>query len=427
MIDTLRADHLGVYGYDRPTSPNLDRFAEESTVFLDAQAQTSWTRTAVLSLFTGLLPQVHGVNQRDQALAPEVETLAELLSASGYETLGFYTNGNVDAAFGLDQGFDHYQYLRESRERQSFHLLADTLNSWAFRWLDDRPPRDEREPFLLYLHATDPHAPYTPPGEFYERFASGVDPALGLIDQVHDISAGRREAPPGTAEAWRDLYDGEIAFVDHHFGRFVERLRDLGLYDSSVIIVLSDHGEEFGEHGGWEHGKTLYGEQLRVPLLIKLPDGAGAGRRVDARANQIDVLPTLLDLLRIAGPVVDGRSLLPEILGLASPDDEPPPSFAYLRLGERHARSVIERGFKRIVDDTATRPALAHQLFDVASDPLETQDLTGQNPLAEGFLEQRLQWLELDLERRNRGAEASEATLDDALRERLEALGYVGN
>ena len=427
LIDTLRADHLGVYGYPRPTSPEIDTFARDATLFLDAQAQTSWTRTAVVSLFTGLLPQVHGVNGRDDALASEVDTLAELLSAAGYETLGFYTNGNVDAAFGLDQGFDHYQYLRESRERPSFHQLSDKVNDWAFKWLDELPPREEREPFLLYLHTTDPHAPYTPPEDLRRQFAAGIDPERGRIDEVHDISAGRRGAPPGTAEAWRDLYDGEIAFVDRQFGRLLERLRALGLYESTVVVLVSDHGEEFGEHGGWEHGKTLYGEQLRVPLLIKLPGGEGAGRQVRARANQVDVLPTLLDYLRIAAPVLDGRSLLPEILGLRPEGWEPDPSFAYLRLGERHASSVVERGFKLVIDDQQTRSALARQLFDVASDPAEIQELTRENPLELGFLGQRLAHLDLDLRRRNRGVDPTAATIGDALRERLEALGYVGN
>lgn len=427
MIDTLRADHLGIYGYPRPTSPEIDRFAADATLFLDAQAQTSWTRTAVVSLFTGLLPQVHGVNRRDDALSAEVDTLAELLSTAGYETLGFYTNGNVDAAFGLDQGFDHYQYLRESRERWSFHQLSDTVNEWAFEWLDALAPRGEREPFLLYLHATDPHAPYTPPDDLYRQFAAGVERERGYVDEVHDISAGRREAPPGTAEAWRDLYDGEIAFVDRHFGRLLDRLRALDLYESTLVVLLSDHGEEFGEHGGWEHGKTLYGEQLRVPLLIKLPEGQGAGRRVSSRANQIDVLPTVLDYLRIAPPVLDGRSLLPEIFGLRPEGWKADPSFAYLRLGERHARSVVEQGFKLIIDDQQQRSALASQLFDVGVDPAETRELGRLHPIERGFLGQRLEHLELDLKRRNRGIDPTAATLDDALRERLEALGYVGN
>lgn len=423
LIDTLRADRLGAYGYGRPTSPRIDQFAAGATVFTHAQAQSSWTRTSVTSLFTGMLPQAHGVNRRDEALAPQITTLAEALKEQGYETVGFITNGNVDAAFGLDQGFDHYQYLRESEGKVVFHQTAAQLNNWVFKWLDSLAPRGQRPPFFLYVHASDPHAPYTPEDAYYQRFAEGVDRSLGWLEHVHDISAGRMDAPPGTAEAWSALYDGEIAYTDHHFGRLLDRLQGMGLDRSSLIVLLSDHGEEFAEHGGWEHGKTLYGEQLRVPLIVQLPAGQAAGQRLPVLANQMDVLPTLLDYLGAEAPaLVQGQSLLPWMRGVpAHPKD---PSYAYLRLGARHQQSVIDRHFKLIID-AAQRPQ-GHELFDLSLDLDEQRDLASQDRLEEGYLGQTLRRLEARLRGRG-GSTSTRVEVDEELRRRLEALGYVDN
>ncbi len=423
LIDTLRADHLGLYGYRRPTSPEIDRFAEQAVVFDHALAQSSWTRTAVVSLMTGLLPQVHGVNRRDEALGRSAVTLAEILAGAGYRTAGFITNGNVDQTFGLGQGFDGFFYLNESQEEPAFHQLADRLNRRAFPWLEERARAGaERPPYFLYLHATDPHAPYTPPEPFRQRFAPDVDPEIGLIDNVHDISAGRKPAPAGTAGAFIDLYDGEIAWNDHHFGRLLAKLRELGLYDSTLIVLLSDHGEEFDDHGGWEHGKTLYGEQLRIPLVVKLPRGEAAGRRVGEIADQVDLLPTVLDVLGLEPPPgLDGRSLLPLVRGARRQS----PSFAYLRLEGKRLKSVVARGWKLIVDDSRQRRRGARELYRLAVDPREQSDLYPVGPLERGFLEQTLRAFELDLHRGERRFEAERAEIDAELRRRLEALGYI--
>lgn len=422
LIDTLRADRLGTYGYDRPTSPRIDAFAESGVVFTHAQAQSSWTRTGVTSLFTGMLPQAHGVNRREDALAPQLVTLAESLKEQGYGTVGFITNGNVDAAFGLDQGFDHYQYLRESEENVFFHQTAERLNSWVFKYLDTLAPRGERPPFFLYVHATDPHAPYTPTDEYYERFAAGVDRQRGWLEHVHDISAGREAAPEGTAEAWSDLYDGEIAYTDHHFGKLLDRLQGMGLAESTFVALVSDHGEEFFEHGGWEHGKTLYGEQLRVPLIVRLPAGEGAGLRLPILANQMDVMPTLLDYVGAEMPeLVQGQSLLPWIRGAEAAQAAKEPSYAYLRLGDHHQQSVIDRDFKLIVNMVQRPPE--HELFHLAVDLEETTNVMRQFDIEEGYLDQSLRQLEARL--RGRRTSSSRAEVDEDLQRRLEALGYV--
>ncbi|RMH19551.1 MAG: hypothetical protein D6696_10270, partial [Acidobacteria bacterium] len=419
LIDTVRADHLGTYGYPRPTSPEIDRFAAGGVVFTHAEAQSSWTRTAVLSILTGLNAQSHRVNQRDDALPAAFTTLAEHLQQAGYATLAMVTNGNVSQTFGLDQGFDRFVYLQESRQRLSMHQLSDRLNDELFPLLE-RLARGEK-PFFLYLHATDPHAPYTPPEPFRSRFAAGVDPSLGYLERVHAISRGELAAPEGTREAFIDLYDGEIAFNDHHFGRLLDRLRALGLYDDALIVLISDHGEEFLDHGGWEHGKTLNAEQLRVPLIVKLPGGAAAGRRVSTVARQIDVLPTVLELAGIAPPAgLDGRSLLPAIRGDGAGEV---PSFSYLGLDRKRIEAVVARGFKAILDDSPQTRAGRAQLYDVVRDAGERHNLYGQRPLVFGFLRQTL--LALPLSRRSALPDPERAAIDDELRRRLEAMGYV--
>ncbi len=420
LIDTLRADHLGLYGYGRPTSPRIDRFARDSVVFTNAQAQSSWTRTSVVSLLTGLLPQVHGVNRREDAVAPPIDTLAEILQRAGYETAGLVTNGNISSTFGLGQGFDSYRHLKESPSARPMHQLSDQLNRRTFNWLDVWSRAGDR-PFFLYLHATDPHAPYTPPEPFRQRFAPGVDPAVGWLGNVDEITNGQRTAPEGTREALIDLYDGEIAFNDQQFGRLVDQLKALGIYDQTLIVLLSDHGEEFLDHGGWQHGRTLYGEQLRVPLVVKLPRGEAAGLTTDVLASHIDVLPTVLDVLGLEPPPrVDGRSLLPALAGARRET----PFFSYLRLAGRDMRSVTAGGWKLILDAARQRRGEAPELFRIAADLSEAPAPPAVHSLEAEFLRQALRGLDVDLRRRSR-FRPQQAEMSDELRDRLKALGYL--
>ena len=233
-------------------------------------------------------------------------TLPVLLQASGYQTAGFTTNGNVSPRFGFEVGFDSYVHLVEQRTEE-IHQLSDVLNDRAFAWLSGR---DRKRPFFLYLHATDPHAPYTPRSPFRERFITTRQyPAITSPRDVDhlDLNALRRTSPEDPAmrisKEFRALYDAEGAFNDHQFGLLIEWLREHDLYESTFIVVVSDHGEEFYEHQRWAHGKTLYQEQLAVPLIFKLPGRAGAGVVVDGVAQHVDLLPTLLEFLGLPIPL----------------------------------------------------------------------------------------------------------------------------
>ena len=308
LIDTLRRDRLGAYGYSLNTSPHLDALADDGVLFTNSIAQSSWTRASVASIFTGVHPRSHGVNGRTNELSSEALTMAAILSASGYQTAGFVTNGNVSPNFGFDHGFETYVHLRERRTTE-VHVLSDTLNEQAFAWLESR---DTERPFFLYLHAVDPHDPYTPRSPFREQYIQTRQyPDLVAPRQLFERRLTDHEAAAISSELGA-LYDAEVAFTDHHFGQLVAWLKNNGLYDSTAILAVSDHGEEFFEHGGWGHGSTLYQEQLAVPLIVKFPGQVGAGQRVDALAQHVDLLPTILDLLGIEGPPhLQGSSLWP--------------------------------------------------------------------------------------------------------------------
>ncbi len=434
LIDTLRADHLGVYGYPRPTSPEIDRFAADGVLFENAQAQSSWTRPTVVSLLTGLRPRAHGVNRRQDAVPAGIDTLAELLAADGYQTAGFVTNGNAGPNFGLDQGFEQFRHLLESADTRERHRLSDHLNLWLFDWLENQ--RSEDRPFFLYAHASDPHAPYTPPEPFRRRFAPGVDPAIGDLENVRAVFQGGR--PPGetTRQDLVDLYDAEIAFNDHHFGRLIERLKELGLYESTLIILVADHGEEFLDHGGWEHGITLYGEQLHVPLILKLPGGRFAGTRIAATVGQVDVVPTILELLSIAPPpALDGTNLLAAAAGLgaeglgaeglgAEAGTGNRASLAYLALAERDLRSVNRRCWKLILDQSPSPRGQPLELYRLDADRGETADLGAERPFERELLSQILRRWEVDLAR-GAGTAGEQVEIPDELRRQLEALGYL--
>lgn len=448
LIDTLRADHLGVYGYDRGTSPRIDAVAADGVVFDLALAQSSWTRPSVASIFTGLDPMAHGTNGRDDSLDRDAESIAKLFRGGGRQTAAFVTNGNVAPTFGFDEGFEHFEFLKERRTRQ-IHQSSDEVNRRLFPWL--RAAASTR-PFFLYVHTTDPHAPYTPPAPYRRRFA----PEIRHPDLIMPLQLFRRpDRLDGVdLEAVRDdfvaLYDAEIAFNDHNFGVLIDELRRLGLYDDTLIVVLSDHGEEFMDHGGWAHGKTLYGEQLRVPLIVKFPDDWMAGARVSRIARHVDVLPTLLDAVDLAVPRgIDGATLMTELAhrarraegeggdprdgrpGMTEQKARPPAggaglasprSFAYLDLDGRLFHSLTTPSHHLIVGRVTPHRGGQAELYDIGSDPGQQRNLARLEPVRTGYLVGLLKRWRFTAETR---LSPLQVEVDEELRERLRALGYI--
>ncbi|MFQ5744876.1 MAG: sulfatase [Acidobacteriota bacterium] len=419
LIDALRAGHLGIYGYPRPVSPHIDALAEDSLLLLRARAQSSWTRSAVASIFTGLYAQSHGVLGRDDALPASATTLAGLLQQDGYQTVGFTTNGNVSRAFGFQVGFDRYVSLGEQQTRE-IHQLSDRLNQRVFEWLEGRT---NDRPFFLYMHATDPHEPYTPRSPFRERFAPSLKyPQIYRpLDAARALQRDPSINPDDLAHQLVDLYDAEIAFNDSQFGKFVQRLKRLGLYEDAMIVLVADHGEEFLDHGGWAHGKMLYGEQLNIPLIIKFPGQWAAGTRSEALSQQIDLLPTILSYLGDKIPAqVQGSSLLPLV---ASPREALHSwVLAQLELDGRKLESIITKDSKLIRYLPAPRTGYRIEFYGLAADPLEQRDMATSEVVSTGYLLTMLNASNLSYRRL---LTTQLGTPGEELLDRLRALGYV--
>lgn len=418
LIDTLRADHLGCYGYPKPTSPHIDAFAKEATLFVNPVAQSSWTRASVASIFTGLGPFEHGTNGRDDALSEEAVTIAELLRDGGYDTLGLTTNGNVAPAAGFGQGFRRYELIGWAA--QGTPNASIDLNQQASEWLAHRT--GER-PLFLYLHTIAPHGPYTPPPPYREQFAPHVtDPNIGSGKMLKDLFTFRIPNAISLRDDLIALYDAEIASDDARFGALVAELKRLDLYDSAMIILVSDHGEEFADHGWWEHGKTLYQEQLRVPLIVKFPHGHGAGRRIAPIAQHIDLLPTILGQAGLTVPAsLAGRNLA----GLLTDSDGGPVSArSYLNLDGNEIDSVVQGGWKLVHHHEQAhrgrRPE--KELFDLSRDPGEQRNLAGDDPVRVGYFETLLRVANTGETERMR---PQRAVLSESVKEQLRALGYL--
>lgn len=414
LVDTLRADHLGCYGYNRPVSPRIDAFAREATLFRHTVAQSSWTRPSVATVLTGLLPRTHGVHRKKDALAPEAVTLAEILKGQGYRTAGFATNANVAPSFGFGQGFDIYDMLGKRRN------IAANIHALAVQWLETEWKGDA--PFFLYLHTVEPHSPYNPPEPFRQRFAPEVDEASTRMRFLNQVKLGKVPVTPELRRDFLALYDAEIATNDAAFGNLIDLLHQRGLWQDTVVVFVSDHGEEFFDHGGWEHGKTLHTEMLEVPLIVRIP-GLGNGRRVDRQAQQADIVPTILDALGIPVPAaVEGRSLLPWMTGGATPEDTEDTeeeAFSWLDQQGVKAASVTTPGWRLI---ERRSPGFDRSLYDRRSDPQEKSDRAADRPVRSGYLATRIKAEELP---REGMLKAREGVIDPELREQLRALGYI--
>jgi arylsulfatase A-like enzyme len=381
MVDTLRADHLGYHGYSHATSPRLDSLAEDSVVFLRHTGHASRTGPSVATLFTGLHSRSHGVVNplshfdAKGTLDADRLTLAEILSEEGYRCAGFTANPNVSERFGFSQGFERYQLLRWEK--------AEALNRAALAWIEGWAAEAEpRSPFCLYLHYIDPHSPYEAPAPFVKKFAP-LDyrgRITGAHRQLDKVVAERLKLDDADLLQLRALYDAEIGYLDSQLGVLLVTLEAKGLLDESLVVFVSDHGEEFLDHDSVLHGYTLYEEQLRIPLMIRHPELPA--RRVSRLSRQVDVLPTLLELLGIAIPEpVQGESLATAMKAEQSPDvGDEAPVFAEgsLRAVKTVALDSYTRGDWKLIETRV--PEARRQLFNLRDDPQERHDRLASEP-----------------------------------------------
>lgn len=419
-IDTLRADHLSVYGYRRPTTPHLEEFAEDGIVFENAYHTGGGTLPSHLSILTSLYPITHGVTTKNaKPLHDDWTTLSETLSDAGYATAAFVDGGWMRAKFGFDQGFDVFE-----DEADGFTDNLPRAEDWLRRHGNER--------FFLLLHTFDVHSKkrraYDCPGDYPFRYVKGLNTefdgckdgrcATELFKWVNaEVEAGRLNASeyfsPEEVDYFSSLYDGCINYVDDQLHGFFQFLRELELYESSLIIITSDHGEEFLERGKFIHDHGGYEEIAHIPLLVKLPFSPVRGVRVPHLAATVDLMPTVLRILGVPRPgQVQGVSLLPAIV-----DDRPPRS-------EVHIYGVL-------CTDRWKYFRHRKELYDLEADPEERNNLYASHPEVAQSLEARLS-TRLDADHQLREAflegrlPAAGVELTGEEREELEALGYLG-
>jgi arylsulfatase A-like enzyme len=411
-IDTLRRDHLGLYGYAREVSPFLDRMAEETAVFDRALAQAPYTVTSHMTMITSLWPRVHQIltHVYQDRLSTKWLTLAQILKARGYMTAGFTAGGQVSAVYGFDRGMDVYDYQGG---------ISEIIFPKAIGWM----ARTRGNPFFLFLHTYDPHMPYEPPAPYDTIF----DP-----DYKGNISRWTEEnveiTDPELFNRIVELYDGEIRYVDSQLQRVIGFLKDAGLYENTLIIVTSDHGEEFMEHGTMAyHSHTLYNELLLVPLFIRFPGGKWGGRRIQEAVALNDLMPTVLDYLELPFPAYcQGESLL-TYLKRKSPVNPGRKIFSE-RITKRDDPQV-DICVQSLSEKYCQNAYLSDEYFDLAGDPGEKSNILESHKMqASELLKEIREYFSSYTELAKLGLEdggSRRQVMDKETVEKLKALGYI--
>jgi len=427
VLDTVRADHLSCYGYERPTTPSLDALAGRSDLHLVARATAPWTLPSHASMFTGEYPFAHGAQARKDErtsrivyahpLRPESSTLAEALAAEGYETAGFATNGAyLSARYGLGRGFETYVEKEPGKPSLAPDVVARTL-----AWLD---ARESGRPFFLFVNFMDAHRPYNVTPLPADRAASlpppdPEDPGALLDELARLVLEGDDPPPPELIRRVVSQYDTALANLDLSLGALFEGLRQRGLLDGALLIVTSDHGEYFGEHDLVEHSKDVYEEALHVPLIVKRP-GQQVGRVLSEPVSLVEmpclVLSHLPEDARLrhasAFPCAGDGVQLAELRYTRGKDLVQP-------YGERfrRERTVLYAGRYKVIRSTDGK----HELYDLERDPRELHNLVAEQPeLADHMLK-----LAGELRRRGESEAGAEPELTPEAVAELERLGYL--
>ena len=415
VTDTLRADRLGCYGSEAGLTPYLDQLAAEGLRFSDASSHAPWTLPSIASMLTSLHPAEHGAGGSlggFKLMDPGVTTLPAVFKGRGWRTHAIANVAFLGEAFGTTRDFESTDIVAPTSNLEM--RMASATTQAALDWLDKR---DER-PFFLFVHYFDPHAVYAPPSPFRERFASGVDESFvfGTRKQMVDLRAGRLNVPAGVIRRAERLYNGEVAYMDAQIGRLLDGLDARGLDESTVVLMTADHGEEFLDHGGYEHGHTLYRELTHVPLILRYPGRVSPGVDTTSVAH-VDVAPTLCELADIAPPEQFlGRSLLAGASG--APDAEPRPILAHGNMWGEPLTSWREGRYELIVGAGGRQ-----ELYDLESDPLQKRNLAQEMPDRVTELRRGLDRVQLALEALHRGQALD---LAPEVLESLKEFGYVG-
>ncbi len=426
--DTLRAGHLGCYGYARDTSPNIDGLAAEGVVFKQAFSHVASTTPAFATILTSKVPMSHGVlcnTNRGYRLEKRHTTLAERLKDRGYLTAAFTSGFSLKKSSGLDQGFDVFN------DDFAVERRADQVNRDVFRWLEDNRNRK----FFLFVHYFDPHGKYRPPSPYDELF-----PYTQKEFDIERIAPYQRYDGISDPSFYISLYDGEIRYMDEHIGRLLRKLEDLGLTRDTVIVFTADHGETLDDHKWWfEHGHYVYDEQIHIPLVVWYPD-AFKPAVTDALVTHVDIVPTILDLLGLeSGPGIEGHALTGLIQGEPWPKTrmyaESHHGWPGIRDGDeleglKSKHFALRCGrWKLIRIPKAT--GIHFELYQIHDDPGELNNLIGRHPEVERRLKAELmdfidQYQRTDyyIERVGHPTEKRPTLSEDQI-EALRSLGYL--
>jgi arylsulfatase A-like enzyme/thioredoxin-like negative regulator of GroEL len=393
-LDTTRADRLGCYGYQKAITPNLDELCREGVRFEQCIAPAVFTLPAHASIFTGMYPAHHAVRiNGSAALSSRAVTLAEYLRDAGYLGAAFISSFVLDGRWGLKQGFDFYDDKIVMENKRQFDIgkvqrPADRVVDSAISWLNGRT---DVKPLFMWLHFYDPHTPYDPPQEF-------------------------RRAHPETVQG---LYDGEISFMDHQIGRFIDDLKKRGMYDNCTVVALGDHGESLGDHGELTHGFFAYQSTIHVPMIMKFPQGQFAGMSISSPVSAVDLTPTILSLLGLKEKeALNGHSLLPLLnqsgkrRGIVLAESLAP----FLLYGWAPIYAAID-GSSKLIDTPES------EFFDLQEDPFEKNNLYGRKPVQGGLLRKKLKTYLSSVEKKQISTDS--ANLDQETLNKLASLGYA--
>jgi arylsulfatase A-like enzyme len=415
-LDTLRADHLGAYGYERDVSPRIDRFAERAVRFERAHSQAPWTTPAHAAMLTSLYPTVMGLKKYPEVgrIADRVETMAEFFQAQGYLTHAVTEGGMVHAQFGFAQGFDYY--FQSARH-------VDHGVEKSFEWMDEHGDK----PFFFFYHTYDIHR-YNPPEEYRKLFVQAENPrlpegeALSKQLQLYENEEFVKSLNAEDLEYIINLYDATIRWVDHYIGTFLDYLERRGLAEKTIVVITSDHGEEFLERNRTGHGYSNFEEQIHVPLMIYHPEVKPGVRR--SLFRHIDLLPTLADALGFERrPEWLGESLWPVV---AKGDEAVnfKRTVSYCECGHSNYRSVQSSRWK-LIDHTAPKRTW---LYDLENDPEERTPVGEEYAAVKRQLANVLEMIEVTnqkLRPRFQGEGVSAEDLPEELLEELRRLGYI--
>lgn len=433
-IDTLRADHLRVYGYGRDTSPAMDALARDSAVFMNTYASSPWTLPSHVSMLTSLNGINHHVYYEDERMDSARLTLADLLKQSFSSCAAFTGGGFLSSFYGFSKGFDSYSMDQGDIVNPR---LAEIAAQRALEWLD----ANSDKVFFLFLHTYQPHSPYNSP-EPYNSIFLGENPKWIKFDVLEDLGGKYNFFKKLSEDERRNviaLYDGEIRYTDEYLIKpLIEKLKSLNIYNQTLLIVTSDHGEEFLDHGSWGHTHNLYNESLKVPLIIKFPYSKYAGKKVNTAVRLIDLMPTILEeqSIEFHEDLFDGRSLMPILKGDEKADRAFTADIAENVLGYRTPFKIAMNGGKdKVILNNGFRqedlayfrapppPVQTVELYDLEKDPAENNNLAGA-PEKLPSVRRLVQALN-EMAKAIKPREGAKAKINKELEDQLRALGYI--